>query len=208
MLEVKSHWLGGADANKRANTRLAIQARELEGLSTSIGMGIDDFAMITFGTRMGSNVNEAIAVDLSPYDPIVRLRFAKEFSRLFDAAHGTQGPTPNFNMSCMFGALDEPYKGGFTQPRDVLIRTVEMTYKGFIGAMVAIEDVDRNVYNGTVTSVGATRNLVDRHAYYAQFYDEGQMRVDRDGRFMVREHLMSLGELAIDLDCITAIETA
>ncbi len=206
MLEVKSHWLGGEDANKRAKGRLAEQARELEGLSASTGMTVDDFAMITFGTLMGSNVNEAIAVDLSSYDAIKRVRFAKEFSRLFDAVHGTQGPTPNFNMSCLFGALDEPYEDGFTQPRDVLVRTAKKAYEGFVGTSVAVQDTDSNLHTGTVTAIGATRNLVDRRDYYAQFYNEAHMRVDREGRFMVREHLITLGDLAIDLDSVIALE--
>lgn len=207
MLEIKSHWLGGAKANERATGRLTKQARELQGLSASTGMKIDDFALITFGTKMGANVNETIAVDLSTYDATTRMRFAKEFSRLFDAKRGTQGPTPSFNMSCLFGALVEPYAGGNEQPRDILARTLKKTYEGFLGATAIVEAIDGSSHEGTVTAIGGTNNFVDRREFYSQYYDEARRRLNSSGDFIVREHVITLGELSLDLDDVRSIQS-
>lgn len=207
MLPIKSHWLGVPEANERAESRLAKQARDLTGLSASTGMSPDDFAMVTFGAMMGANVNEAVAIDLSTYNAVCRMRFAKEFSRLFDAEHGTQGPTPNFNMSCLFWALDEPFEDGYAQPRDILTSTVRKTYESFLGTTAIVCDTESKSHNGVITAIGGTKKFVDRREYYSQFYDEEHMRLDQSGMFMVREHTVLLGELAIDLDSVVTIET-
>ena len=104
-------------------------------------MNIDDFALIIFNMKIGAIVNEAVAVDLSSYDPTTRMRFAKEFRRLFDAQEGTQGPTPYFDMRCLCRALDEPYKDGLAQPKDILARNLKKAYERFLKATAIVDEM-------------------------------------------------------------------